>query len=236
MCNLTHIVKEYYGVYERDLQQINSAHFLGIFIMKKLALSALLSALFATAAFAGGGGMPPPPQMPTSSSSSANGSFGAGGAIGLGVFSVTNNATSSVNGGYAASLNGPGSNAGTFNAGNESFANTSVTFGTNAGFTNSSNTANTNEGNGNNTTSASSGLNNFTNSGFSVASSTGSQDFGSSIYSASGWGQSNQGGWVTANGSATANADGFVGELGAGFGGFGSFNSGNSSSGQGSPW
>ncbi|MEX3958057.1 hypothetical protein B0G57_101648 [Trinickia symbiotica] len=185
--------------------------------MKQKMVLAVAVFVLSTTAFAGG----PAPGMNSSIAANANG--GVSGALGIGGFAVSNDTTSTVNGNYSASMYGPGQSAGSFTAGNQSFANTAVTFGTNAGFTNTHSITNTNSGNGNNGVTSTYGQNNFTNTGFSISSNTGSEDFGTSTFSAKGAGDSDQSGWADATGSSTANADGFVGVAGAGFGSFGSF-------------
>ena len=191
---------------------------------QKMALMVAVLA-FSTTAFAGGSA----PAMNSSISANANG--GVSGAVGIGGFNISNDSTSSVNGNYTSAMWGPGQSAGSYTAGNQSFANTAVTFGTNAGFTNTQSIANTNSGNGNNGVTSTSGQNNFTNTGFSISSGTGSENFGTSVFSASGPGDMSQTGSTDAMGSGTANADGLIGVAGAGFGGFGSFDASKSKSG-----
>lgn len=174
--------------------------------MKKIAL---VAALF----FSAGVAMA---QDSHGASGSFNGGAGAGGAVGAGVFLTGGVTTSNVNGSFGASLNGPGSQQGQYQAGNQGFATSSVTFGTTQ-TTNTSSTWANNNGN----PSGGSTSNTFTQStqtGFNVASNSGSENFGSDTLT-------NNGGNIGFNssegGQAAAGTVGLIGEAGAGFAEFG---------------
>jgi hypothetical protein len=174
--------------------------------MKKIALAAVF-AFAAASAFAAG--------------SSAAGSGEASAGAGVGAFATGGYTSSAVIGSYNAQQNGPGSSAGQYTAGNQGYADTSVTFGT----TQTSNYATANSGSNNsngygNTTSQT--TTNSTTTGMSVSNQSGSENFGSSAFEGA-YG-SNQSVTSTEGGGAVAATVGIEAVGGVGFGAEGGFN------------
>ena len=164
--------------------------------MKKIAPAVAMAALMVMAGSA----------MAENGAGSIGGNVGAG----IGGFVTGGYTSSTVSGSYNNSLTGAGSNASSFTAGNQGFADTSVTFGT-------SQSAGAAHGEGYSTS------NNSVATGFTVANQAGTENFGTSAQ----WAADGSKSTITENSAESGFAQAGTGGLelvgGIGAAGFGSF-------------
>jgi hypothetical protein len=150
--------------------------------------------------------------------------IGAGASVGVGAagFAVVSGATSAVTGTYNTSLSGIGSQSSSYTAGNQSFGDAGVSFGSHEGATYTQTTQYNNTGNGNNGVTDTQGVDRVSSVGFDVSNESGSENFGNSISSSLGL-IGNQNSSTTSAGagtSLTGAVGGLIGVSGAGFAGF----------------